>query len=193
MHRRGVGSSTPTDQEGQGQNRSHPVLRTARLMMCARAATAPSCSGFTIGQIRAIMGTCPPSQAQSKGIRYAPPGLRAFRSRIVSAGSQPLEADSWHDPSRGAFVFSRRSPELHPVEGGGVFFVNGRPTYHMVVGKWPPMRVNRTVMVSGSGRRDRVSCANARTKQDRPYGEAQWIVYRRQHHLVGKGQALVFA
>jgi hypothetical protein len=24
MHRRGVGRSTPTDQEGQGENRSHP-------------------------------------------------------------------------------------------------------------------------------------------------------------------------
>jgi hypothetical protein len=41
-----------------------PVLRPSiRLIMCARAATAPSCSGFTIGQIRVIIGACPPSAA----------------------------------------------------------------------------------------------------------------------------------
>ena len=35
---------------------------------------------------------------------------------------QPLKAESWHDPSRGALVFSRRSPELHPRRGRrGVF------------------------------------------------------------------------
>jgi hypothetical protein len=70
------------------------------------------------------------------------PGLRAIRSRIVSAGSRPLEADSWHDPSRGALVFSRRSPELHPVEGGGVFFVNNVTTDQVTrkspARRWPP-------------------------------------------------------
>jgi len=46
-------------------------------------------------------------------------------------------------------------PNFTPVEGGGVFFVNRRADlshYLTVVGKarWPPMRVNRKVMVSGS-------------------------------------------
>jgi hypothetical protein len=38
----------------------------------------------------------------------------------------PPRPESWHSRSRGAFVISRRSPELHPVEGGGVFFITGR-------------------------------------------------------------------
>jgi hypothetical protein len=33
----------------------------------------------------------------------------------------PPRPESWHSRSRGAFVISRRSPELHPVEGAGVF------------------------------------------------------------------------
>jgi len=32
---------------------------SVRLIMCAWAVTAPSCSGFTIGQIGGIMGTRP--------------------------------------------------------------------------------------------------------------------------------------
>jgi hypothetical protein len=32
-------------------------------------------------------------------------------------------AESWHNPSSGAFVISRRSPELHPVEGRRGIFV----------------------------------------------------------------------
>jgi hypothetical protein len=34
---------------------------------------------------------------------------------------QPLQAESWHDIFSGAFVIARRSPELHPAEGGRGF------------------------------------------------------------------------
>jgi hypothetical protein len=37
------------------------------------------------------------------------------------------EADSWHDPFRGALVFSRRSPELHPRRGRRGVFHNRKP------------------------------------------------------------------
>jgi hypothetical protein len=34
-----------------------------------------------------------------------------------------LTAESWHNPSSGAFVILRRSPELDPVEDQRGFFV----------------------------------------------------------------------
>ncbi len=37
-----------------------------QLIMCARAASAPSCSGFTIGQICGIMSPCPSSPASGR-------------------------------------------------------------------------------------------------------------------------------
>jgi hypothetical protein len=43
-----------------------PFSLSIRAIMCARAATAPSCSGFTIGQICGIMGACPPSPAADR-------------------------------------------------------------------------------------------------------------------------------
>jgi hypothetical protein len=38
---------------------------SVRLIMCARAATAPSCSGFTIGQIGGIVSACQLSPADA--------------------------------------------------------------------------------------------------------------------------------
>jgi hypothetical protein len=35
---------------------------------------------------------------------------------------QPLNAESCYDVLGGASVISRRSPKLHPVDGGGVFY-----------------------------------------------------------------------
>ena len=59
MQRRGVGRGI------QGQNRSHRICSSwHRLIMCVRAAIAPSCSGFKTGQIRAIMAQAHP---------YSPP------------------------------------------------------------------------------------------------------------------------
>jgi hypothetical protein len=37
--------------------------------------------------------------------------------------------ESWHTRFGGAFVFSRRSPELHPVEGRRGFFVGHRSSF----------------------------------------------------------------
>ena len=66
---------------------------------------------------------------------------------------QPLKAESWHDPSRGALVFSRRSPELHPVESGGAFFVNGPvPVANQIRTYWwcSPPRIGRQRMSPAS-------------------------------------------
>jgi hypothetical protein len=47
-----------------------PVGNSARKhqSMCARAAPAPSCNGFTIGQLCEIVDACPPSRASASSI-----------------------------------------------------------------------------------------------------------------------------
>ncbi len=62
------------------------------VIMCARAATAPSRSGFTIAQIRGIMGVCPPLPAAGPQ-RFAcasaqHPGMIVKKARCKEAGLQ---------------------------------------------------------------------------------------------------------
>ena len=54
--------------------------------------------------------------------RIANSGPRPFRSRIVLAGSQPQEPDSWHDPSCGGLCSRAASSLTSPRRGRrGVF------------------------------------------------------------------------
>src|ERR1700676_3421119 len=73
--------------------------------MCARAATAPSYSGFTIGQIRGIMGRMPELTRQKKitfaemrasGVR----GLLIYCSDYKCSHWTAISGDRWADDVR---------------------------------------------------------------------------------------------
>ena len=74
LPRAGAVSFWPSRVNSKHRPRSQPV--SLRLIMCARAATAPSCSGFTIGQI-AESWALPTSPARRSAIvrRSRPLGL----------------------------------------------------------------------------------------------------------------------
>ena len=80
---------------------------SVRLIMCARAVAAPSCSGFTIDQIGGIMGTCPPSPA-------------ARKTTIRNAGTSTV-APSTSGRSSGA-----SATRTIPNHGNGAALLSGR-------------------------------------------------------------------
>jgi hypothetical protein len=62
-------------------------------IMCARAATAPSCSGFTISQIHRIMCACPNSRC-----RYSPGYIYygdVHVGTIAIRAGVPVDVDQW--------------------------------------------------------------------------------------------------
>jgi hypothetical protein len=69
--------------------------------MCVRATTAPSCSGFTISQIGAIIGRMPADPPQkitfaemrSTGVR----GILIYCSDYKCSHSTAISADQWPD------------------------------------------------------------------------------------------------
>jgi hypothetical protein len=92
-------------------------------------------------------------------------------------------------------VFSRRSPELHPVDGGGVFFLNNVTTDHVIrkspARRWPPIRVGRKVSFFTVGG------TKVRYAQDRHMPEGKWVQTMLAENIVGvhhrKADATTFA
>jgi hypothetical protein len=52
------------------------------------------------------------------------------------------KAESWHNLFSGAFVISRRSPELHPVEGRRGFFVTLHAAFRATESFTPPCELD---------------------------------------------------